>query len=47
VKHAAETLLHGLLLRALDPYMIDKLRTTELTYKEMQLRMADPEVHMG
>mmetsp|Transcript_8420 Transcript_8420/g.22481 ORF Transcript_8420/g.22481 Transcript_8420/m.22481 type:complete len:440 (+) Transcript_8420:909-2228(+) len=32
------------LCRALENYIVDKLKASELTYKEMQLRMADPEV---
>jgi hypothetical protein len=30
--------------RALESYMVDKLRAAEGTFKELQLRMADPEV---
>ncbi|KAF5830927.1 peptide chain release factor [Dunaliella salina] len=32
------------LCRALESYIVDKLKASELTYKEMNLRMADPEV---
>lgn len=31
-------------VNALESYMVDKLQATEMTFKEMQLRMADPEV---
>lgn len=30
--------------RALESYMVDKLRAAEGTFKELQLRMADPDV---
>ncbi len=30
--------------RALESYMVDKLLATEATFKELQLRMADPDV---
>ncbi len=30
--------------QALEQYMVDKLRATEATYRELQLRMADPDV---
>jgi peptide chain release factor 1 len=30
--------------RAIEGYMVDKLKAAEATYKEMQMRMADPEV---
>lgn len=33
-----------LLCRALESYMSDKLKAAEATYKELQLRMADPDV---
>jgi peptide chain release factor 1 len=31
-------------VRALESYMVDKLRAAEATFKELQMRMADPEV---
>lgn len=33
-----------LVCRALESYMSDKLRAAESTFKELQLRMADPDV---
>lgn len=33
-----------LVARAIESYMVDKLRAAEQTYKELSLRMADPEV---
>lgn len=33
-----------LVARAIESYMVDKLRAAESTFKELQLRMADPEV---
>lgn len=35
---------HKVACRALEQYMIDKLSAAESTFKEMQLRMGDPEV---
>lgn len=32
--------------RALESYMVDKLRATEMTFKELQLKMADPDVSL-
>jgi hypothetical protein len=34
----------GVAARAIEPYMQDKLRAAEQTFKELQLRMADPDV---
>jgi hypothetical protein len=34
----------GVAVRAIEPYMEDKLRAAEQTFKELQLRMADPDV---
>ncbi len=34
----------GVVCHALESYIVDKLKASEQTYKEMQLRMADPEV---
>jgi hypothetical protein len=34
----------SLACRAMESYIVDKLKASEMTFKEMQLRMADPEV---
>jgi len=36
-----------LVCHALESYIVDKLKASEMTYKELQLRMADPEVRIG
>lgn len=43
-RHALRPSRYTLVCHALEQYMVDKLSAAESTFKELQLRMADPDV---